>query len=319
MKKEIVSKTKFTQKQAVELRDELIWQRLASISLEQAAGEFVKNFTKHTQKSYIDCFNFFFRTNILQPTMTVQNLSIMNLESIVDQIRNSVKGAEATRQNRCAAFLSFTAFLARKTSGLVRKAIPSKEKATKTFSKIRTKATSKALSEKEWLLFVAALKELNYRDYLIAKMLLQGSKRLNEVLLAKIGQIDWQKKQITFKQSKSNVLEKVTIISYPDDFLAELKAYLGNRKKGLIFITRAGKAVSQPHIFRSFNAASKKADLPFMVSAHNLRSTGVTMLLAKGFSTTDIQKISGHADSRLVSYYDKTPIENNISQKVSLI
>ncbi|MBW2977487.1 site-specific integrase, partial [Candidatus Woesearchaeota archaeon] len=189
-----------------------------------------------------------------------------------------------------------------------------------TFKKIRSVATTEALSEKEVVLFLKALNSINHRDYLIAKTILQGAKRLDEVLTAKISQIDWEGKKITFRQSKSRELEQVTVIHYPENFMEELREYIGDRdKEEWIFITTKGNRVVQPHIFRSFVNAGKIGGISKKVTAHTLRATAITVLTNKGYNVEQIMKVSGHATPNCVSYYDKTPIEKNITEEVALI
>ncbi|MDP1614441.1 MAG: hypothetical protein Q8L68_01450 [Methylococcales bacterium] len=57
----------------------------------------------------------------------------------------------------------------------------------------------------------------------------------------------------------------------------------------------------------------------FIVHPHVLRASTITYLSSQGYSAEQIMKISGHAGIELVKYYDKTPIENNLSQEVNLI
>ena len=252
--------------------------------------------------------------------MSLQEFALCNLETLVDQIKERTQGTEATKQARTACFISFTGFLARKTQGMIRKAIPCKDNGASTFKKIRSTAVTEALTEKELLTFLKSLKEINRRDYLIAKTLVQGGKRLDEVLNAKISQIDWDRSKITFKQSKSRELEQVTVIHYPENFMIELKEYIGDRSKDdWIFVTTKGKKVVQPHIFRSFVSAGKRGNISKRVTAHTLRATAITVLTNKGYNVEQIMKVSGHATPNCVSYYDKTPIEKNITEEVALI
>jgi len=205
------------------------------------------------------------------------------------------------------------------SSGMIRKVVPNREKANKTFRKIRNKSTTAAMNEQQWLSFVHILKETNFRDYLLAKLLLQGGKRLSEATTAKIEQIDWQAKTISFRQLKSEVLEKETIISFPESFLEELKDYLNGRTKGLIFLTKNGNQLSQQHVFRTFVTAGKKAGISFAITPHVLRASCVTWLSKKGFSSDQITKVTGHADARMTGYYDRTELADNVSKQVSLI
>ena len=160
---------------------------------------------------------------------------------------------------------------------------------------------------------------MSFRDYLVAKTILQGAKRVSEVLFSRIEDIDWAKNQIIFKQLKSKEIEKYTVISYPDSYMQELREYIGDRKTGIIFVTRNGKPLSQPHLYRIFASASIDAGLPFTVHPHVLRASAITYLSVQGYHADQIMKVSGHADIKLVRYYDKTPIEQNPSKDISLI
>ena len=320
MEQHLISKDNFTYDQAKFLQKENVWQTLSNISMMQAMESFLDTLSPHTKRQYMASFNSFFSLGILNPKDTLQAFILYNLETALDSIKARITGSEATKQARCAAFISFTGFLARRTQGMIRKAIASKDNGASTFKKIRSKATTEALTEKELNIFLKELQSISYRDYLIAKTILQGAKRLDEVLTAKITQIDWTNNKITFKQSKSRELEQITIIHYPEYFMKELKEYVADRKKeDLIFITSRGKKVVQPHIFRSFVRAGIKSNLSKKVSAHSLRATAITILTNKGYSTEQIMKVSGHVTSGCVAYYDKTPIEKNITQEVALI
>ncbi len=179
---------------------------------------------------------------------------------------------------------------------MIRKAIPCKDNGASTFKKIRSLAITEALTEKELFIFLKALKAINYRDYLIAQTIIQGAKRLDEVLTAQIAQIDWTDNKITFKQSKSRELEQITIIHYPEYFMKDLKEYVADRGgENFIFITDKGNKVVQPHIFRSFVRAGIRSNLSKKVTAHTLRATAITVLTNKGYNVEQIMKVSGHA------------------------
>ncbi|NGX44102.1 MAG: Tyrosine recombinase XerC [Candidatus Anoxychlamydiales bacterium] len=320
MQNKLINKKDLTYKKTVEMQKEIAWQHLSNISLIDAANCFFESLSPHTRRTYETSFNMFFRKRLLTPTISLQELSLYNLESLIDMMKAKVEGSEATKQTRVACFVSFTGFLARRTKGMIRKAIPSKDNGSTTFKKIRRYATTEALNERDLNTFLRTLKELNYRDFLIAKTTVQGAKRVEEVLSAKISQIDWGNNKITFKQSKSRDLEQITIIHYPEYFIKELKEYVADKtKEDLIFTTRTGVKVTQPHLFRSFVGASIKAELDIKVTPHVLRASAVTILINKGFNTQQVMKVSGHVTPSCVSYYDKSPIEKNITQEVALI
>lgn len=315
--------TALTRSEALEKKEHLVWDRLSKISLIEATETFLNSLEGHTKRSYRAAFQAIFtlfeQRKLFNPHANLQTFSLANLEMLLDEIKTHIPGSEATKQARAAAFISLTRFLQRATEGVIRKASPKKDKATPTFRPVRATSATKALTRAQWTIFLLSLKRLSLRDYLVAKTILQGAKRISEVLTAEIEQINWEESQITFRQLKSKELEKQTIITYPQIFMEELKTYLGERKKGPIFITRRSKPLTQPHLYRSFVQASIQSGLPFKVHPHVLRASAITYLAMQGFSADQIVRISGHADTRLVRYYDKTPLENNPSKNVSLI
>lgn len=309
--------------QAVSNRDEAIWRELSKISLINAADRFLETLAGNTQRAYRAAFHSIFILmkdhHLFDPHNSLQTFALANLEYLLDEIRGKLSGADSTKQARAAAFIALTRFLQRATGGLIRKVIPRKEKSNPTFRQIRETSLTKALNRVQWSRFLMFLQRSSHRDYLVAKMILQGAKRVGEVLSAQIHQIDWNLNQITFRQFKSKTLEKFTVITYPSDFMQELKEYLGNRTEGFIFITRNGKPLSQPHLYRAFVNAGKQAGLSIIVHPHVLRASAITYLTTQGYNADQILRVSGHSDTKLVRYYDKTPIEQNPTQDISLI
>jgi integrase/recombinase XerD len=309
---------------AVATRDEAIWQSLSKISLRSAADFFLETLQGNTKRAYRSAFNaifaVFLQNNLFDPQSSLQTFSLSNLEYLLDEVRAKTPGSEATKQARSAAFVALTRYLQRVTGGVIRLVVPVREKGAKqTFRKIRETSATKALSKAQWMQFLLSLKRISFRDYLFAKTMLQGAKRVSEVLGAQLDQINWPQNQITFKQLKSKEIEKYTVITYPDSFMQELREYVGNRKLGPIFLTRNGKPLTQPHLYRAFSAAGADAGIPFTVHPHVLRASAITYLSSHGFAADQIMRVSGHADTKLVRYYDKTPIEQNPSRDISLI
>lgn len=129
----------------------------------------------------------------------------------------------------------------------------------------------------KWISFFDALNKINFRDCLLAKIALQGGKRIGEVLSLTTDKIDWNVNQITFKQLKTRGSIEETIISYPTSVMNELKQYIGDRQ-GLVFITRTGKAIPLCQLAVTFEKAGKIANIPFKVTPHVLRASTVTYL-----------------------------------------
>jgi integrase len=294
------------------------WKRIKEITVSESIVRFLDTFKRNTRRVYRSHFYQMFFHSLIDPQMNLQQFSLLNLEQMLDNIKLQQQCQEATLQSRAAVFISFCRFLSRRTEGMIRIPAVSKEGINKTFQKIRNKAATRALSLEEWTKFIHCLSKRSPRDAMIARMTLQGAKRINEVLHATIENIDFEALTITFKQSKSKLEDAKTVIHYSKEFMQELKQYLGDRTKGTIFITRTGQPLTHMHIYESFKMASIIAKIR-NVSPHCLRATAITMFLDSNYTAEQIQKISGHANLQTVLYYDKRDEAHNISREKSLI
>jgi len=146
----------------------------------------------------------------------------------------------------------------------------------------------------------------------------EEEKRVNEVLSLQTNQIDWERCEITFVQSKMRRLQKETVITYSESIMKRLKDYIGERT-GQVFITRSGKSVLINQVAITFAKAGKIAGIPFKVSPHVLRASAVTYLKQQGFQDSDIMRVTGHSTAEMVYAYDKSSRADNASKKVNLI
>jgi integrase/recombinase XerD len=188
---------------------------------------------------------------------------------------------------------------------VIKKAIPNKEGNAKTFFSVYEKVKTQAMTQAQWILFFKELEKINTRDCLIGKIILQGGKRVNEVLSLQTDQIDWDRCEITFIQSKMRRLRKETMITYSESIMKRLKDYIGERT-GQVFITRSGNSVMINQVAVTFAKAGKAAGIPFKVSPHVLRASAV-------------MRVTGHSTAEMVYAYDKSSRADNASKKVNLI
>lgn len=254
---------------------------------------------------------------------TVDDFNEVVHEAMIDHIKQVEEWGEGTRQVKAACYIGFTAFLNRISSGWFRKAIPSTLESNKTFFQIREKCATNPVSLLDWHKFVVALERINLRDSLIAKTMLQGAKRIGEVLEITLNQVDFEKNIITFRQSKSRGLFKEIPITYSDGFMQELKDYIEAtshiRKEGrTVFITRNGKPVFRTRLNQSFEKACADAGVG-RIHPHKLRATWVTEAKRRGIADEDVQRVTGHTTSKMVQAYDKTSSEDNASKKMILV
>jgi integrase/recombinase XerD len=237
-----------------------------------------------------------FEFKLINPSTTLQAFALVNHDLIIDRIKLISDWSECSRQARVACYISFTRFLSRRTQGLIIKAVPSREGNTKTFFRVYEKVKTSAMTQAQWLQFFEALQKISPREALIAKVILQGGKRVNEVLSLQTHQINWERREIVFVQSKTKGLIKETVITYPETIMLKLRGYIGLRS-GYVFITRFGKPVKLNRLSETFAKAGLLAGLPFKITPHVLRASTVTYLKQQGFPDSDIMKVTGHANS----------------------
>jgi integrase len=304
--------------EAKSTQSNVIWQQLEKITVEEAAKLWLETLGPKTRINYQSGLRKLAELKLLSPLMNLQAFALVNHEAIIDQIKLVDKWTECSRQSRAACYISFTRFLHRRSKGLISKATANKEGNAKTFYRVYDRVKTQAMSQAQWVLFLEELEHISPRECLIAKLILQGGKRVNEVLSLQTDQIDWDRRKITFEQSKTKGLKKVTVITYPQSVMDRLREYIGERSGG-VFITRSEKPVMMTRIAHTFALAGQKAAISFKVTPHVLRASTVTYLKQQGFQDSDIMKVTGHSSAGMVAAYDKTAQESNASEKVSLV
>jgi integrase/recombinase XerD len=304
--------------QALNIRDQIIWQGMDQVTVNDAVMSWLEEIpNKLTKKNYLSAMNRLVGLGLVDIELSLQAFALIQHSEILKKIKQQ-PGSEATNQARAAAYISFTRHLAEKYEGNFKRANPSRDPKAKTFRKIRDVVDTEAMTFEQWTAFLTELKKINQRDCLIAKIALQGGKRINEVLSLVVDQIDKVKCQITFEQSKTGGRKKQVIITYPASLMNELLAYIGSRQ-GLVFVTRTGNKLLTQQVANTFAMAGLQAAIPFKVTPHVLRASCVTYLKKMGMSDTDIMKVTGHSDAEMVAAYDKSDRADNASKKVNLI
>jgi integrase/recombinase XerD len=310
--------------EALALRDQVIWGKMEAMTLSQIKDVWLDTLSNpRTQKNYKSAFEKLFEHGIINPFLTLQQFALVSHRSIISAIKHIPGLSECTKQARAAAYISFTRYLSDILEGNFKRAIPSKEGTTatgKTFHKVHEIVKTEAMTPAQWNAFLVELHKVNSRDCLIAKLALQGAKRINEVLSLTVEQINFEKGEINFTQLKTRGTTKQTTITFPASIMNELKDCIGERKgKDLVFITRNGKALLAAQVQNTFARAGVAANIPFKVHPHVLRASAITEYKRLGYSDSDIAKISGHADLEMLNSYDKSNRGDNASKRASLV
>lgn len=275
----------------------------------------LSDYKEVTSRTYKDCIRQMARGGFINPMMKLQDFAKVPHEVIISQIKALPHLAETTKQLRGKAYVSFTGYLSMIFREKFRKAKPRKG----TFFEVHEVVKTNALNRVQWEAFFVELKKINKRDWLVARVTLQGAKRIEEVLSLDLANVLFEKKQILFKISKTGGLIRQTVITYPQHFMDELKAYVGGRRDGLLFVTRNNTRVHSANIRRSFLRAGFAAKMPFRITPHVLKATAITYMKQQGYHAEEIQRMTGHASIDMVNRYDKTSREDNPTKYVSLV
>ncbi len=319
----------FAAQQDLKKSRSLFIQKLEYTPIKFAIEDWLKNLHGETRRNYAYYITDMMKREIIPEfdgngnEFTVGHFNYTPHERVIDFIKTIEDWSEGTRQVRAACYISFTSYLSRISQGWFRKAEPSTLASNKTFYSVRDKCETKALTLHEWHRFIDALYKINERDALIAKAMLQGAKRVSEVLSLRLDQIDFERRLISFRQSKTGGTIREIPITYPESFMRELTAYIESTQKErgegkTVFITNSGKQVYRTQLNATFEKASVIASLP-KVTPHVLRASWVTLAKEQGIPDSEVMKVTGHTSSKMIYAYDKTSAVENYSKKLVLI
>jgi len=319
----------FADQQDLKKSRSIFIQKLEYMPIKVAVEVWLKNLHGETRRNYAYYITDMMKRKIIPEVdgegkvFTVGHFNHVPHERMIDYIKTIEDWSEGTRQVRAACYISFTSYLGRISQGWFRKAEASTLSSNKTFFSVRDKCKTRALTLHEWHQFIGALYKINMRDALIAKAMLQGAKRISEVLSLTLDQVDFESRIVHFRQSKTGGTIREIPITYPESFMNELNDYIESTKEDrgesrVVFITRRGKSVYRTQLNATFEKASTTARLP-RVTPHVLRASWVTLAKEQDIPDSEIMKVTGHTSSKMIYAYDKTSAIDNYSKKLVLI
>lgn len=261
-----------------------------------AAEIWLSTLSPLTRKNYASGIKFLVSLEIFDLTETLEkavsfdhNESLFKIKSTT--VFNGKVFSEASKQARAACYISFTKFLCRLTKGYIKPAIPSKEFGNTTFFKIRDKVKTVSISKREWTIFFDALRLVNYRDYLIGKLIVQGIRKLDEILSLRKDDIFFASNQIAFRIKKRQNKEINILITFPFSLIEELKEYIGKRN-GLVFISEDGAPTTTSQVAHNFKIAALRSAMTTKITPRVLRASALIYLKQIGLRDEEIMRVS---------------------------
>lgn len=139
--------------------------------------------------------------------------------------------------------------------------------------------------------------------YMLFKVARRTGRRIGEYYDVQVKDIDFDRKVMMTKvlKRRQKVYKEALL---DDDLIYLIKKYIAKEKLKLedyLF-----RNVSYRQIQNRVTSYAKKAKIPHKVSFHNFRHYFITELSKKGYSHSDIAKLTGHSTVGVIATYDHT-------------
>ena len=164
------------------------------------------------------------------------------------------------------------------------------------------KSVYKVLTKEELSAFFDECDNFKYKTIF---MLVYGSGlRIGEVVNLRVEDIDSEKMRLFVREGKGNK-ERYTIL--PEKSLKMLRTYWSryrqNKRRGRIFLSESGEAITVGVIRTHFRKYRRKANLNEKVTVHTLRHCFATDLIERGATIIQVKELMGHSNIRSTMEY----------------
>ena len=164
------------------------------------------------------------------------------------------------------------------------------------------KTVYKVLTKEELSTFFNCIDNLKFKTIF---MLVYGSGlRIGEVANLRVEDIDSKKMRIFVREGKGNK-ERYTIL--PKQSLEMLRTYWRkyrqHKRRGRIFLSETGKAITVGVIREHFRKYRRKAKINEKATVHTLRHNFATDLIERGATLIQVKELMGHSNIRSTMEY----------------
>lgn len=166
----------------------------------------------------------------------------------------------------------------------------------------RKRTVYEVLTKEELSTFFNCIDDFKYKTIF---MLAYGSGlRIGEIANLRVEDIDSKKMRIFVREGKGNK-ERYTILSKQS--LEMLRTYWSkyrqNKRRGRIFLSERGEAITVGVIREHFRKYRRKAKLNEKVTMHTLRHCYATNLIENGVTLIQVKELMGHSNIRSTMEY----------------
>ena len=166
----------------------------------------------------------------------------------------------------------------------------------------RKKTVYKVLTKEELSTFFNCVDDFKFKTIF---MLAYGSGlRIGEIANLRVEDIDSKKMRIFVREGKGNK-ERYTMLSKQSLEMLRIywSKYRQNKRRGRIFLSESGAAITVGVIREHFRKYRRKAKLSEKVTMHTLRHCYVTNLIENGATLIQVKELMGHRNIRSTMEY----------------
>ena len=166
----------------------------------------------------------------------------------------------------------------------------------------RKKTVYKVLTKEELSIFFNCVDNFKFKTIF---MLAYGSGlRIGEIANLRVEDIDSKNMRIFVREGKGNK-ERYTILSKQSLEMLRIywSKYRQNKRRGRIFLSESGKAITEYVIRTHFRKYRKKAKINEKATLHTLRHNFATNLIENGATLIQVKELMGHSNIRSTMEY----------------
>ncbi len=249
----------------------------------------MRNFSKYTYDSYLG------KTKDIMRYFGEKRLEEVTIEELREFLLKYLEDERKLSDRSINYYNSVIRFIYEVTLDKVlnKKQLPMRKK---------KKTVYKVLTKEELSTFFNVCDNFKFRTIF---MLVYGSGlRIGEVANLRVEDIDSKNMRIFVREGKGNK-ERYTIL--PKQSLEMLRRYWSqyrqHRRRGRIFLSESGKAITVGVIREHFRKYRRKAKINEKATVHTLRHNFATDLIERGATLIQVKELLGHSNIRSTMAY----------------
>ena len=249
----------------------------------------MRNFTKYTYDSYLG------KTKDIMKYFGEKRLEEVTTEELREFLLKYLKEERKLADRSINYYNSIIRFIYEVTLDKVlnKKQLPMRK---------QKKEVYKVLTKEELSTFFNCVDNFKFKTIF---MLVYGSGlRIGEVANLRVEDIESKKMRIFVREGKGNK-ERYTIL--PKQSLEMLRTYWSkyrqHKRRGRIFLSETGKAITVGVIREHFRKYRRKAKINEKATVHTLRHNFATDLIERGATLIQVKELMGHSNIRSTMAY----------------